>query len=551
MNVLLIVTDDQGYGDLAFHGNSQVSTPNLDRLASESVEFTRFYVSPVCAPTRASLLTGRYHLRTGTSWVTHRKEVMRSSELTMAEVLKSNDYQTALFGKWHNGKQFPNDPIGQGFDSFLGFSEGHFNNYFDSKLIKNFTEVQTQGYLPDYLTNQALEFMQSSQSPFFCYLSYNTPHSPFQVPDKYFDSHKSKGLDDKNATIYGMIENLDDNIGRIMDGLTSTGLDKNTLVIFMTDNGPNGNRYTNGLKGRKGHVDEGGVRVPFLLKHPAKPELANKKIHDMVAHIDVLPTLADLLDITLPDTVHIDGRSMVPLLNGETPADRYIYTHQVARTFDTIPGAIRSDQLLLTLKDDRLQLYDLLADSTQKKEVTQSNPRAVMKMANLYKDWLEEVTMDGITPGPIEVGHIQPNVVELPAPDVNFKQGLDFKGEMGWANDWFINWTDNSQASWEIKAVADTKYKVLLLLSKEGPGTPTVSLKIGNSSLSAPLEGTFDSPYIESPDRVERGEVYEREWAKLDLGDILIKEGIQNIIITAKSTPQSNLEIKGIKLLKE
>ena len=196
-NVILIMTDDQGWGDLGFHGNDSIYTPNIDQLARNSARFERFYVSPVCAPTRASLLTGRYHLRTGTSWVTHRKEVMRQQEITIAELLKREGYSTGCFGKWHNGEQYPNDPIGQGFDTFVGFKAGHWNNYFNTTLSHDEESLETSGFITDVLTDAAIQFMEENQNdPFFCYIPYNAPHSPFQLPNKYFDKYKVLGLTD-------------------------------------------------------------------------------------------------------------------------------------------------------------------------------------------------------------------------------------------------------------------------------------------------------------------------------------------------------------------
>jgi len=233
-NVLIIITDDQGWGDVGVHGNDSISTPVLDQLALESVSFDRFYVSPVCAPTRASLLTGRYHLRTGTSWVTHRLEVMRSNEYTLAESLRDHGYVTACIGKWHNGSQYPNDPMGQGFDEFIGFKAGHWNNYFNTTLEHNNNPIKTEGYIADVLTGHAIDFIRNnSQNPFLCYLSYNTPHGPFQVPDKYFNKYKESGFDDKTACIYGMCENIDDNVGRVLSELDNLDLRDNTIVIFL------------------------------------------------------------------------------------------------------------------------------------------------------------------------------------------------------------------------------------------------------------------------------------------------------------------------------
>ena len=215
-NVVLIMTDDQGWGDVRSHGNERIDTPAHDRLASEGARFDRFYVSPVCAPTRASLLSGRYHLRSGVHGVTRAYETMRSEEVTIAEILRSAGYATGCFGKWHNGFHFPYHPNGQGFEEFVGFCGGHWTIYFDTRLEQNGRPIATTGYIAYVLTDVAISFIRTNRDrPFFCYLPYNTPHSPFQVPDRYFDKHKARGLDDTLACVCGMVENIDDNLGRV------------------------------------------------------------------------------------------------------------------------------------------------------------------------------------------------------------------------------------------------------------------------------------------------------------------------------------------------
>jgi arylsulfatase A-like enzyme len=237
-NVLLIITDDQGYGDFSIHGNPHLKTPNIDKLGNASVRFDRYFVNSFCAPTRAALLTGRWPLRTGTHGVTHNKEAMRPSEITIAEALKPAGYRTGLFGKWHNGEQFPYTPPGQGFDEFFGFHNGHWNNYFDAELLRGAKFEKTKGYISDVLTDEAMRFIEKNKSaPFFCYLSYNAPHSPFQVPDKYYDKFRAKGFDETVSSFYGMCENIDDNLGRLFAHLDKLKLTDNTIVVFMTDNG--------------------------------------------------------------------------------------------------------------------------------------------------------------------------------------------------------------------------------------------------------------------------------------------------------------------------
>ncbi|MDW3195897.1 MAG: arylsulfatase [Cytophagales bacterium] len=548
MNVILIITDDQGYGDLAFHGNPEIETPVLDQFEKESTEFTRFYVSPVCAPTRASLLTGRYHLRTGTSWVTHRKEVMQSEEVTLAEVFKENGYRTGLFGKWHNGKQYPHDPIGQGFEQFIGFTDGHLNNYFDPVLTSQFEEQKMEGYSTDIFTDHAIDFMTDQEAPFFSMISYNTPHSPFQVADKYYNKYKTRGLNDKGATVYGMVENIDENIGRIRNHLQEIGLANNTMIIFMTDNGPNGWRYNNGLKGRKAHVDEGGVRVPFIIHHPQKPDWSNQKINEMAAHIDVLPTLADLLSLQTPKDLAMDGISLVPMLSGEKSEDRFFFTHQVSWDFDTIPGAIRNHEFVLTRKRDGDELYQLIDDSVQHHNLAQERPELVRELAENYEKWLSDVTSEGLIPPPIEVGHLKVPLIVFPAPDASSFIDLTFKGGSGWANDWFVGWQKDSKATWNIKVVSEMAYEVLLELSVPS-AAGQFSLHCHDKTITLEINSPYEATTVVNQDRVPRGEVEEKVWPLVSMGKLKLPIGNHELTLAANTEMDSLMEVKSIKMV--
>jgi len=298
-NILVILTDDQAWADIHSHGNDTIVTPVLDRLASQGAEFDRFYTSPVCAPTRAELLTGRYHLRTGVTGVTHGEETMRSEETTLAEILREAGYATGCFGKWHNGAHYPNHPNGQGFDEFFGFCAGHWNNYFNTTLERNGEPVKTEGYINDVVTDAALAFIDAHQAqPFFCYVPYNTPHSPFQVPDQYFDPYKEQGLDNSLACVYGMCKSIDDNVGRLIDRLESLGLTDDTIVVFFGDNGPHTERYNGGMLGRKGSVHEGGVRNSLFIRWPGHIP-AGTVVKPIAAAIDLLPTLTELANVPI------------------------------------------------------------------------------------------------------------------------------------------------------------------------------------------------------------------------------------------------------------
>ena len=338
-NIILIITDDQGYGDIGYNGNPHIKTPNLDLLATNSMRFNNFYVSPVCAPTRSSLLTGRYSLRTGVTDTYNGGAMMSNDEITLAEILKENNYQTGIFGKWHLGDNYPFRPTDQGFHESLihlsgGIGQvGDFTNYykgnrsyFDPILWHNNEQKKYEGYCSDIFTDEAIKFIEENKSnQFFCYLSFNAPHTPLQVPDKYYDLYKNVdpsvisesekiSMTEKNVLdakrIYGMVTNIDDNVGKVVSKLKELNIDQNTILIFMTDNGPQQFRYVSNLRGLKSSVYNGGIKVPFYLSYP-KIHDAGLDIDNFSAHIDVLPSLLDLCDIETPKNIKIDGKNFL------------------------------------------------------------------------------------------------------------------------------------------------------------------------------------------------------------------------------------------------
>ena len=555
-NVIIILTDDQGWGDLGIHGNSVLSTPHLDRLAERSIQFERFYVSPLCAPTRASLLSGRYHLRTGTTWVTHRKEVMDSDEITIAEILKENNYSTALFGKWHNGHQYPNNPQGQGFDHFYGFSAGHWNNYFNTQLELNGTTVTCRGYLIDDLTQKAMDWMGAQNEPFFCLMSYNTPHSPFQVSDTYFNKYKEMGLDDKNAAVYGMCENIDDNVGEILDWLESTEQEKNTIVIFLTDNGPNGNdRYNGNMRGAKGSVYEGGVRVPLFIQW--EEHLNPKTITTPSSHIDILPTLMGLCDIQLPPDLNLDGTDLSNQLldDSQDNPDREILTFPGHFKNSPFPGSIRNSQFaVVMLDDDKFELYDLINDPSQTTDIAKTKGDLLTKMSSRYMKIYGEIVRerDLSEVPPIPVGHTASLSTFLPAPEAQLTNGVEFKGGYGWANDWIINWDNGAEASWKLDNITSSNYEAVLhynsSIESKGPLLLALTPQSGNS-ISFAISEAFWPPYIASPDRVKRGEVYEKKWNQKSIGTFRLPSGDINLRLTGvQINTGDTLEVKGLTL---
>lgn len=355
-NVILIITDDQGFGDIGYNGNTKIHTPNLDSLAHESLRFNNFYVSPVCAPTRSSLMTGRYSLRTGVRDTYNGGAIMSTDEITIAEILKKANYKTGIFGKWHLGDNYPSRPSDQGFDESLihlaggigqvgdvtNYFQGN-TSYFDPILWLNNKKKKYDGYCSDIFTNEAINFVEKNKSKnFFCYLSFNAPHTPLQLPKNYYEMYKDLDLEkvsnqydiimsekDKEDAkkVYGMVSNIDDNVGRLLNKLDQLGISDNTIVIFMTDNGPQQPRYISGLRGLKSDVYNGGIKVPFYLRYPRFfPEGMDNNIFS--AHIDFLPTISKLCGLSLPKNRIIDG---IDLLSNTKNKNRSFFSYWTRR----------------------------------------------------------------------------------------------------------------------------------------------------------------------------------------------------------------------------
>ena len=556
-NVLFILTDDQGWGDLGLHGNPHVETPHLDQLARDGAQFERFFVSPLCAPTRASLLTGRYHLRTGTVSVTGGWERMNADEQTLAEIFKQNGYATGCFGKWHNGEHYPEDPVGQGFDEFLGFCAGHWNNYFDTELQHNDEMVPTRGFITDVLTDAAIGFIENNkEKPFFCYLPYNAPHSPFQVPDRYFDKYKARGLDDQNACVYGMVENLDDNIGRLLTRLQQLNLTRSTIVVFATDNGPNGQRFNGGMKGIKGQVDEGGVRVPLFVRWPAQIK-PGTLVQPIAAHVDLLPTLTDLCGLSVQGGKPIDGQSWAATLRGNAvgaPPARLLFTHVAASINGPLraePGAVRTSQYRLVLQNGQTRLYDLTTDPAQTDNLATQEPQRVSALRGVYDRWFADVTHTLSADRPIPLAAQR---VRLQAPEARFAGGIRYRQGNGWANDYFTNWRSSQDSiSWYVLVDRPRRYGVYLQHTCPARSRgAVVQVSAAGQTIRQTLRKAFDPADRPSPDRVPRKEVYEKPWSLLKLGTIRLPQGNQQFVLRASRVPLETVaDVKAILLREE
>ncbi|WP_083631130.1 arylsulfatase [Labilibacter marinus] len=548
-NVLLIITDDQAYGDLSMNGNSWVETPVIDKLASEGAYANHFYVSPVCAPTRASLLTGRYHQRTGVTGVTRGREDMRLDEVTVADVFKSAGYATGIFGKWHNGAHYPYHPMGRGFDEFVGFTSGHWSNYFNTTIEKNGKPYKTNGYLPDVLTDEAISFINKSNQegkPFFCYLPYQTPHTPLQVPDKYFDKYKSKGVDDFNACIYGMCENIDDNVGKLLSTLDNLQIRENTVVIYLSDNGPLNYRFNNELKGRKGQVDEGGVRVPFIINW-AKQIKKGVIIDEALAHIDILPTLLSLTNIKYSFDKPLDGESFKSLLEGDKAfPKRYLFNEFFGRK------RVLADPYLMVENS----LYDIRKDASQKDDLSHEKPELYDSLKNAFDTWFQEVSPKQIEEKFIPVGYNDYPKTILPAHEADLfppfearkdrrHTGIAYHSLYGWAHDWIDFWTNTeAYAQWQIEVIDSGEYEleIYYALAPEDVGT-NLQIQIGEQSVEFAIDIPFEHEAFKNYDRVVREqEAPETNWNRLNVGKLNLTTGKYKVQVHA-------LEIKGSKTI--
>jgi arylsulfatase A-like enzyme len=446
-NVLLVITDDQGWGDVGVHGNDKIRTPHLDRLARQGVQLTRFYVSPVCAPTRASLMTGRYNYRTRAIDTYEGRATMHPDEVTLAQVLGGAGYRTGIFGKWHLGDHYPVRAMDKGFGEALVIPGGgglmqpsdppEGNSYFDPWLEHNGKKVKAKGYCSDVYTDAAIKFIgenAEANRPFFCYLPFNAPHTPLQVADELVKPYLDAGLDEKTAKVYAMVTNIDANVGRVLAALDERKIADDTIVIFMTDNGPSGQRYNGVLRSGKGSTYDGGIRVPCFVRWPKRLP-AGTKIERVAAHIDLMPTLLAACDVPPPANVKLDGVSLLPLLTGGGREDGfwpdrtlYLQWHRgdvpdSGRNAAAVTQRYKLVQPLgatpgLAPKNPKWELYDLQSDPGEQRNLAAEKPDVVEKMRKEYEAWFADVSSTrGYAPVAARLGSDKENPVLLTLQD--------------------------------------------------------------------------------------------------------------------------------------
>ncbi len=533
-NVVVIMTDDQGYGDFGFMGNPLVRTPHLDAMARRSGQMSQFYVSPVCAPTRACLMTGRYNYRTRCIDTYVGRAMMDPEEVTMAEVFEKAGYATGIFGKWHLGDNYPMRPMDQGFQQSLvhrggGIGQpsdpiGAEGKYTDPVLLRNGVSTQYYGYCTDLYFSGALDFIDASvaeEQPFLIYLPMNCPHGPFNdAPKALYEWYRKQDLSnarfpvgdghplpkenaatlDKRARIFAMITNIDENVGRLFDRLRLLEQNENTIVVFLVDNGPNGRRYVAGMQGSKTSVYEGGVRSPLLFHWPARV-VAGQIGHAPTAHYDLLPTLMEACGIKTAGNLPLDGVSFLGQLDGrgETLPNRnlFIQAHRGNQPVRYHNFMMRDDRWKLLHAsgfgrenfegEPRFELFDLAADPLERHDLAAERPDVVRSMKSAYDRWFDDVgktRSENYAPPAIYVGDENENPVVLTRQDWRHVRGRP------WAKDSFGHWVIDVRraGTYQVRVHPETKRIEGQVSVQVGAESWTVESSGGKTSVVVPIQ---------------------------------------------------------------
>jgi arylsulfatase A-like enzyme len=478
-NVLLVITDDHGYGDLSLHGNPHLKTPHIDSIARDGVEFTQFQVCPVCSPTRSSLMTGRYNYRTGVVDTYLGRSMMHAGEVTMPELFSKAGYRTGIFGKWHLGDNYPMRSIDQGFQESIVCNGGGVgqpsdppgNDYFNPVLQHNGKAKRFEGYCTDIFAGEAAAWIERHRrEPWLCYLSTNAPHTPLTVGEEWVKPFRAARLDEVTAKVYGMVANIDVNIGKLLSKLRALELERDTILVFLTDNGPQQPRYNAGMRGRKGTVYQGGIRVPCFVRWPARLK-AGARIDRIAAHIDLLPTLAELCDVSMPTGLKIDGRSLAPLLKGETAGwpDRTLFTQWHRGDEPELFRACAARTQQYKLVDDK-ELYDIEADPGEARDIAAGRPEVAARLRAATEAWFRDVSSTrGYAPPRIHLGTPHEN------PTILTRQ--DWRGPRA-------TWDDKGLGHWEVDVARAGPYEVTLRMAA-APFDGEARLQVGRAMATA------------------------------------------------------------------
>jgi arylsulfatase A-like enzyme len=511
-NILLLISDDAGWGDVSWAGNTNLSTPHLDSLARDGVALEHFYVCSVCAPTRAEMLTGRYHGRTGVRGVSEGQERLNLNERTLADALHAAGYATGLFGKWHNGSQWPYHPQARGFEETYGFTSGHWGEYFDPPLEHQGQPVRGKGYLADDLTDHALQFIEQHRArPFFCYVPFNIPHSPWAVPAEAWARFKDKPLAlraepglkedlDQTRCALAMMETLDANVGRLLARLAALDLTRDTIVLYLSDNGPNTFRWNGGLKGKKGTTDEGGLKSVCFLRWPGQLP-AGKRVSELAGAIDLLPTLCALTGVPRVGTLPLDGRDLSPWLRGgRSEAERALFSHQAGQF------SVRTPRYRLAAGG---ALFDLLTDPGQRTDLAATQPAVVSQLRQALTDWRRDVYGPTAAPTtdsrPYPVGYAAFPRTRLPARDA-VPHGTVRRSASAPNCSYFVHWTAVTDSiTWDIEVETPGSYAVEMLYTCPlADAGATVELSFRGPTTTTAVTPGWDPPLYTNQDTLPR-----------------------------------------------
>jgi arylsulfatase A-like enzyme len=578
-NVIVFLADDAGWGDYSQNGNTMVRTPHIDSIAKGGVIVDRFYVQPVCAPTRAEFLTGRYHPRGGVRGVSTGQERLNTDVKTIADAFKAAGYATGAFGKWHNGSQWPYHPMARGFDEYFGHSSGHWGEYFDAPLEENGRMIRTKGYIVDVCTDRALDFIQRNRAkPFLCYVPFTTPHSPWTAPAADWARFKDKPVtlkatnpeqenDDHTRCALAMVENQDANVGRILRKLEELKIADNTIVIYFSDNGPNSFRYNGGMKARKGSTDEGGVRSPLFVRWPAKLP-AGHTVTQIAGAIDLLPTLTSLAGVRHVGDKPLDGRDLSPLLLKQTVTwpERTIFNHWNNNT------SARTQRHRL---DAQGQLYDMVADPGQTTPINAREPALVAQLTQAVTAWRKDVIGEtapvagkgekggkakggkqgggnAVDPRPIHLGYREFPITMLPARDGEPLGGVR-RSSSAPNSSYFVNWTSrDDRMVWKVDVVTAGRYAVTIDYTCPVPDAgSTIELSLNDRRLTGKVAPGWDPPLYTNQDTLPRpaGESQMKEFRTLALGEIELPRGQGPLTLRALEIPgRSVMDVRRVTL---
>lgn len=507
-NVVIVMTDDQGYGDLSCIGNPALKTPNIDALHSEAVRLTDYHVSPTCSPTRSAFLTGHWTNRTGVWHTIMGRSMLRENEVTLGKIFSDAGYQTGMFGKWHLGDNYPYRPEDRGFTEVMRHGGGGVgqtpdywdNAYFDGSYWHNGTPTPVKGFCTDVFFDYAKRFIKAQKQagePFLAYIATNAPHGPMHSPEA--SSAPYQGLNTNLANFYGMIANIDDNVGQLRTFLDDEGLTENTIFIFTTDNGTSsGDKVFNaGMRGKKGSHYDGGHRVPFFVHWPSGKLTGGRDVDQLTAHVDVVPTLIDLCGIESPENVKFDGTSIRALLEDTAKdwPDRILVTDS-QRVKDPIKwksSAVMTSQYRLC---NGKELFDIKADPGQENDIAKDHPDVVARLTAFYEAWWADLEPSFANATAIYLGHPKDNPARLTSHDwittgsTPWNQSHVRRGVNG----------DRSTGFWNVNVVSEGTYQVRLRRWPEesdlpidaplDPGTPVPGVKAYRETPGKPIPAT-------------------------------------------------------------